>query len=214
MKQYVLALTLIVLSFLAISAQELDKTWQFESIQNVSGDNLFSIDNLDTLRLNTGEFYYSLKAKDNLKASGDYIYQNNLLVFYYNYPTDTIRRYKITELTDSTLVFTEKEVRYAFKAKKVIKENTTTPIDTIITNQGFSIHSFWRGVLGMFALLLISFLLSKNRRAINWRTVSLGLLTQLILAIGVLKVPFIQGVFEWVGSCLLYNLTLPTIYSV
>jgi CNT family concentrative nucleoside transporter len=42
--------------------------------------------------------------------------------------------------------------------------------------------------------------LSSNRKAINWRTVGLGLGAQIILAIGVLKVPFVQSFFEWVGS--------------
>ena len=71
---------------------------------------------------------------------------------------------------------------------------------SIIPSQGFSISSLLRGALGMIVLLVISYLLSKNRKAINWRTVGIGLAAQLLLAIGVLKVPFIQSAFEWVGS--------------
>ena len=41
----------------------------------------------------------------------------------------------------------------------------------IIANQGFTLNSFLRGLLGMFVLILISYLLSANRKAINWRTV-------------------------------------------
>ena len=70
----------------------------------------------------------------------------------------------------------------------------------IIPSQGFSVSSLLRGALGMIVLLLISYLLSKNRKAINWRTVGIGLVAQLLLAIGVLKVPFIQSAFEWVGG--------------
>lgn len=70
----------------------------------------------------------------------------------------------------------------------------------IVPSQGFSLNSLLRGALGMVVLLLASYLLSKNRKAINWRTVGFGLLAQLLLAVGVLKVPFIQAVFEWVGS--------------
>lgn len=70
----------------------------------------------------------------------------------------------------------------------------------IIPSQGFSLNSLMRGALGMFVLLIIAILLSKNRKAINWRTVGLGLGAQLILAIGVLKVPFVQAAFEWVGG--------------
>ena len=56
------------------------------------------------------------------------------------------------------------------------------------------------GILGMFVLLVIAILFSKNRKAINWRTVGFGLTAQLVLAIGVLKVPFVQAAFEWVGG--------------
>ena len=70
----------------------------------------------------------------------------------------------------------------------------------IVPSQGFSANSLMRGVLGMLVLLFISILLSKNRKAINWRTVGFGLAAQLLLAIGVLKVPFIQAIFEWVGG--------------
>ena len=70
----------------------------------------------------------------------------------------------------------------------------------IIASQGFTLNSFFRGLLGMFVLVLISYLLSANRKAINWRTVIFGLGAQIILAIGVLKVSFIQSFFEWVGS--------------
>ncbi|WP_422350314.1 NupC/NupG family nucleoside CNT transporter [Flagellimonas sp.] len=70
----------------------------------------------------------------------------------------------------------------------------------LVPNQGFSINTLWRGALGMAVLILISFLFSANRKAINWRTVGIGLGLQLLIAIGVLKVPFIQLVFEKIGQ--------------
>ena len=70
----------------------------------------------------------------------------------------------------------------------------------IISSQGFTVNSLLRGLLGMFVLVLISYLLSANRKAINWRTVGFGLGAQIVLAIGVLKVAFVQSFFEWVGS--------------
>tara|TARA_B110000114_G_scaffold131800_1_gene138042 strand:+ start:818 stop:2215 length:1398 start_codon:yes stop_codon:yes gene_type:complete len=70
----------------------------------------------------------------------------------------------------------------------------------IVSSQGFTLNSLLRGLLGMFVLVLISYLLSANRKAINWRTVGFGLGAQIILAIGVLKVSFVQTFFEWVGS--------------
>ncbi|MFD0799346.1 NupC/NupG family nucleoside CNT transporter [Maribacter chungangensis] len=99
-----------------------------------------------------------------------------------------------------------------FSQTPVINETVTSAVDTSIindisvsnsnalANQGFSINSLWRGILGMVSLLLLAFLFSSNRRAINWRTVAIGLGLQLIIAIGVLKVPFIQLIFEQIGK--------------
>ena len=70
----------------------------------------------------------------------------------------------------------------------------------IVSSQGFTIESLLRGLLGMFVLILISYLFSANKKSINWRTVGLGLGAQIILAIGVLKVSVVQSFFEWVGS--------------
>ena len=73
----------------------------------------------------------------------------------------------------------------------------------IIKSQGFSIESLIRGAIGMVILLGIAFFLSTNRKAINWRTVGFGLIAQLILAIGVLKIEFVQGIFRTIGNLFL-----------
>ncbi|MEQ5792547.1 Na+ dependent nucleoside transporter [Muricauda sp. NFXS6] len=70
----------------------------------------------------------------------------------------------------------------------------------IIPNQGFTINTLLRGALGMAVLVFISFLFSSNRRAINWKTVGIGLALQLLLAIGILKVPSIQLIFDLLGK--------------
>ncbi|WP_353779110.1 nucleoside transporter C-terminal domain-containing protein [Winogradskyella sp. 3972H.M.0a.05] len=206
MKHVFLAFVAIFFGITSNLAQDLNKTWQFDAIENASGESLFSISDNDSISFNNGEFSYFLEAKDNLKASGDYIHQNNLLVFYYTKPTDTIRRYKITEHTDSTLVFTENNVAYKFKTlhpKTVLVEDSKkedATVASVIPSQGFSLNSLWRGALGMITLIFIAFLFSSNRKAINWKVVGLGLSFQLLIAIGVLKVPFIKKIFEWVGS--------------
>ena len=73
----------------------------------------------------------------------------------------------------------------------------------IIKSQGFSVDSLLRGGLGMLVLLGISILLSTNRKAINWRTVGFGLSAQLILAIAVLKIDFVQKIFKGIGGLFL-----------
>ncbi len=43
-----------------------------------------------------------------------------------------------------------------------------------------------RGALGMTFLVLVCYLLSNNRRAINWKLVGLGICAQIMFAMGVL----------------------------
>ena len=70
----------------------------------------------------------------------------------------------------------------------------------IILSQGFSFESIVRGIIGMFFLVFIAYIFSSNRKAINWKTTLIGLSTQLILAILVLKVEFVQSIFEFFGK--------------
>ena len=203
MQKYLLVGVLVLVQFISFG-QNLEKKWQFSSIENAEGESLISINpENDFLTLRDGTFSYELEAKENLKASGDYMFQNKLLIFYYNQPTDTIRRYKISELTDSTLIFTENGSNYKFissigEQKEDILQSESN--SGVIPSQGFSFTSIWKGVLGMTSLLFIAFLFSSNRKAINWKTVGIGLAFQLFIAIGVLKVSFVQNAFEAVGK--------------
>ena len=70
----------------------------------------------------------------------------------------------------------------------------------IILSQGFSLEGLIRGLIGMSVLILFAFLLSKNRKAINWKTVSYGLILQIILAIAVLKISWVKMIFESAGK--------------
>ncbi|MGB5653432.1 MAG: nucleoside transporter C-terminal domain-containing protein [Robiginitalea sp.] len=72
--------------------------------------------------------------------------------------------------------------------------------EILISNGGFSITSLGRGLLGLLALLAIAFAFSARRKSINWKTVGAGLGIQLLLAIGVLKIPAIQWFFNLLGS--------------
>lgn len=57
-----------------------------------------------------------------------------------------------------------------------------------------------RGLLGIVSILGIGYLFSTNRRAIPWRVVAVGMGLQLILALLILKVPFVKAGFDFVGS--------------
>ncbi|WKN42052.1 NupC/NupG family nucleoside CNT transporter [Tunicatimonas pelagia] len=57
-----------------------------------------------------------------------------------------------------------------------------------------------RGILGIAALVFIAFLLSQNRRAVNWRLVGAGIAIQLIAGILILKVPFVKSIFNSISE--------------
>ena len=199
MKKYITGI-LFLISLITVG-QSIEKDWKFESIKNNSGVSLVNVSPSDSFSLKDGEFNYSLLSKDSLVAKGSYIHQNNLLTLNYSLPKDTVRSYKIVEITDSILTLSENETIYSFSAIKKSKEIATIEAENkILPSKGFSMNSLWRGVLGMFVLLIISFLFSANRRAVDWRKVGIGLSIQLIIAIGVLKVNFIQTIFNFIGS--------------
>ena len=199
MKQYISCI-LFFLSVITV-AQTIEKDWKFESIKNNNEIPIVEINTNDALKLADGKFFYSLASKDTLIAKGTYNLQSNLLTFKYSLPKDTLRNYNIIELTDSTLILSENETIYSFSTIKKTEEIAAVEAkNKILPSKGFSMNSLWRGVLGMFVLLIISFLFSANRRAVDWRKVGIGLSIQLIIAIGVLKVNFIQSIFNFIGS--------------
>ena len=70
----------------------------------------------------------------------------------------------------------------------------------IIPNAGLGLQSVFRGLLGLFVLLAIAIACSADRKKIAWKTVGIGLLIQLMLAIGILRVGWIQSIFEAMGK--------------
>jgi concentrative nucleoside transporter, CNT family len=62
------------------------------------------------------------------------------------------------------------------------------------------IENLSRGALGMLFLLILCFLFSNNRKAINWKLVILGIVAQVCFALGVLRVNFITIIFRWVSA--------------
>lgn len=56
------------------------------------------------------------------------------------------------------------------------------------------------GLLGIVLILAVSFLMSNNRKAINYRTVGVGLLMQVLLAVFILKTETGQNLFQWLGD--------------
>ncbi|WP_207421228.1 NupC/NupG family nucleoside CNT transporter [Desertivirga brevis] len=56
------------------------------------------------------------------------------------------------------------------------------------------------GLLGIILIFAIAFLMSNNRKAINYRLVITGFAIQILLAVFILKVPVGKTIFAWLGA--------------
>lgn len=193
-----------IIFFLVFSAtqygQNIEKKWEINDAANITGS---TSDSDIFLKLDSGRFEYST-SNDIITSKGDYIFQNDLLLMLFDIPKDSMARMRVSSVTDSTLVLSsgDKVTRFTEPTIKDpgVPAETISDSDLIVPSAGFSFQSFYRGMIGMISLILIAFLFSANRRAINWKTVGLGLAFQLIIAIGVLRVGFIKSGFETVGQ--------------
>ena len=192
MKQYWF-LFFFTIQVFSISGQNIEGKWYFKSILSKSSDleeniNLKPIVEGDYMLIDTnGTFIYNL-SDIGLIAKGEWYLDNNQLFFDYVEPKDTIRVYNIN-FENSLLVLNEKDVNFTFFRKEIVYDSSA-----------FSFVNIFRGLLGIFVLVIISFIFSRNRKAIDWILVVKGLLIQFLFAVLILKVPLIQDGFEWVSS--------------
>ena len=70
----------------------------------------------------------------------------------------------------------------------------------IIPHEGISITSIVRGIIGLSSIILIAYLLSNNKKRIDWKTIIIGLSSQLVIAVAVLRIEFVRMVFEKLGQ--------------
>jgi len=192
-------LLLVLFSVTSTFSQNISKTWTLDKAQEDSSQYIFV--NGNTLDLDEGLF--SIRKAEDTLAKGDYIFQNKLLVLFYNTPQDSIVNYRVSTLTDSSMLINQANREFHFTDSGFNDPLKVIPAPLakeMIPSAGLSASSIGRGALGMVTLLIIAFLFSSNRKAINWKTVGIGLAAQLLLAIGVLRITFIQNIFEFVGN--------------
>lgn len=60
--------------------------------------------------------------------------------------------------------------------------------------------TYIRGFIGIVVLVAIAFLLSRNKKQIDWRLVVAGLALQVLIGVCVLRVPLVRDVFDYVGQ--------------
>jgi len=198
MKRLLYLLFFMVLSVPASQAQSITKSWKIDKNVDSLAAEIFKTGNI--LTINKGRFSFS-KENDTI-ARGDYMYQNDILVFFYGKPNREMENYRVTKLSDSSMILKSGKNGISLKAyqPKIAEVIPAATAKKIIPNQGITTTGILRGILGMFSLLLLAFLFSSNRKAINWKTVGIGLGMQLLLAYGVLKIDWVKSTFEFVGK--------------
>jgi CNT family concentrative nucleoside transporter len=97
--------------------------------------------------------------------------------------------FSISYISDNKLTLTSAKGRFSYH-----------DYDSTYKGSGFPLSSILRGIMGMFFLFFVAFALSRNRKAINWSLVLKGSLLQLILALFILKVPFVSSIFDWLAK--------------
>jgi len=102
-------------------------------------------------------------------------------------------------------VYASENIDYVKQNNQTINQKIiTSPSNqdkTIIISENYNFHfsSVLKGMGGIFFLLLLGFLFSKDRRHIPWKTVAIGLCLQIIFAILLLYVPLISNCLEYIG---------------
>ncbi len=179
-------IVIFLITFQLFFAQNLDKKWQLKTNQS------------EFIELKNGTFHCKI-ALDSLLTQGDYLVQGNQLFLYEKNSDVPNKRMTIKTQTDSTLILENRGKAYFFFDANKVQKSKVKP-NQLILSKGISTESILRGFLGIIVLLLVAFAFSSNRKAINWKTVGLGLLAQLVLAIGILKVPIVQNFFDIGGK--------------
>jgi len=110
------------------------------------------------------------------------------------FSTRKIIVFNVTKISNDSMVLSQNNTVYSFT--KVIEKKQVVSLNSA----GFSLTSLLRGALGMVVLILIAWLFSTNRKAIQWKVVGVGLSAQIVLAVSILYIPAVQAVFEGAGS--------------
>ena len=158
-------LVFIAFCLLAIAgfSQEIEQNWKVSSITKASNSQPIEVNDLAVFSFSEGRFQYALSEEEG-DASGNYIRQNNLLIFKFNQPTDTVRYFNIISFDENRLILSENDIVYTLSSSELTTSTTVNASETeqqgeksssakdIIASEGFSVKSLWRGVLGMFSL--------------------------------------------------------------
>lgn len=105
------------------------------------------------------------------------------------------KTYHIDRITKDTLILSTGGVKYIYA-------NAQPEMKSFVqrSGNGFSLITLLRGFMGILVLIFLAWVFSTNRRAIDWKVVGIGLSIQVGLALGILFIPFVEAIFEFVGK--------------
>ncbi len=150
-------------------------------------ENLIVVDSIGLLSNNfSNTIIYFKDSKLNYLISGTDSTNQNI----------ELRNFNLNIVSNDSIGITYNEQNYSLTKENIVQ----APVKQVRPQTGFTFMSLLRGMIGMLVLIFIAWLFSTNRKKVSWRVVGIGLGAQVLLAVGVLKVPFIQSIFEFVGK--------------
>ncbi|WP_245833590.1 NupC/NupG family nucleoside CNT transporter [Nonlabens spongiae] len=174
-------------SLVAQEIIDLQGTWIIEERSQAE----FNVDSL----VFTNQNYKLYASTDSLNQQGKFMLQNNFLALFPSSNENQVYQFDLG-LDQDRLALDGQLGSYNLVKTSIVK-NTNVAISE---NLGFSFESFYRGLIGVAFILAFAFLLSKDRKNIDWKLVAVGLSLQIVFALGVLKVGFIASIFEGISE--------------
>ncbi len=113
MNKFWVLLLFILFGIFNVQSQSITKSWSYKTAEDTSQvQNDFIANHL--LIRNDGRFEINPSEGGEPLTTGDYLYQNNLLVFFFDAFNDSIRKFRISELSDTSLVLVDNNNTYTF----------------------------------------------------------------------------------------------------
>lgn len=170
-----LALALIILTSLSsLHAEEGDQEWFRRSFKlELKGDGTFNTNDTVLTHL----------------SSGTYTLQEEQLILK-GVLSDTL------QVEEVFPILTNRSHKFALEKEG---ERVTFLNENKTVTASFSWNGLFRGLLGMFSLILIAYLFSKKRKRIKWSLVIRGIILQIVLAVLILEVSFVEKGFEFIS---------------
>lgn len=155
-----------------------------------------------TIELRENEVFRLVFSDENRAVDGKFLLDSTTLSFFDIQKNQYLDNQIVVFESDYFLVvINEDTLRFEKHNFPVLASEEADIVSSdLIPSEGLTFSKIARAAIGMAFLILIAFVFSSNRKAINWKTVAIGLSSQLLLAIGILKVGFVKTAFEFVGG--------------